>query len=338
VKKDASLEDIKKSYKKLALKYHPDRNPSNVKDAEDKFKEINQAYTVLSDPEQRQKYDQFGVEGLKNGPPTASPSQPPFPFPFPFNININNSQQQHRGANACFDLAVSLKEIYIGMIKKIKLTRQVICTGCSGNGKNPQYKTGQTDCGKCNGKGITVTLVQIMPNVVSQQQTECDQCRGTGIVPAAKCQTCQARKTIKSESVLEVNIEKGCTPGSQVVFPKMADEIPGPGIIPGNVVIKIRDEPGGYQNFERSNQHDLIYRKTITLQESLCGCNFQLEHMDGRILHVTIDKIIEPNSTHQIIGEGLLRGKSNLTLVFTVQFPKILSMNVKSKLKELLLV
>lgn len=327
VNKNASLDDIKKSYKKLALKFHPDRNPNNVKEAEDKFKKISEAYTVLSDPDQRQRYDQFGLEGLKN------PQQQPQPTGFPFGM----FQQQQRGPDATFDMVFSLKEIYNGATRKVKLSRQIICTECAGNGKNPLYKIGPTVCSPCNGKGFTSLVFQLGPGIVSQQHTECPKCKGCGINEQAKCPTCQAKKTIKSDSMIDVTIERGAKPGTQIVFPKMADEFPGGQITPGNIVITIKDEP--CQNFERSPQNcnDLIYKKTITLQEALCGCNFQIEHLDGRLLQIINNDIIEPNISKQIVGEGLIRGKSNLYIVFSIEFPKNLSVNAKTKIKELLI-
>ena len=213
VSRDASAAELKKAFKKKAMKYHPDRNPDNPKAAE-KFKEAAEAYDILSDPQKKSAYDQFGhsgVEGMGGGPN--------------FNdININDifgdifgdvfgtrsqSRRQRRGSDLQYNLDLSLKEAVLGTQKKIKIPSHKACHDCNGSGA--AQGTSPVTCMNCNGNG----QVRMQQGFFSVQQT-CSVCSGTGQVIKDKCRTCRGNGAIKENKTLSVNIPSGVDNGDKV--------------------------------------------------------------------------------------------------------------------------
>ena len=213
VSRDASAAELKKAFKKKAMKYHPDRNPDNPKAAE-KFKEAAEAYDILSDPQKKSAYDQFGhsgVEGMGGGPN--------------FNdININDifgdifgdvfgtrsqSRRQRRGSDLQYNLDLSLKEAVLGIQKKIKIPSHKACHDCNGSGA--AQGTSPVTCMNCNGNG----QVRMQQGFFSVQQT-CSVCSGTGQVIKDKCRTCRGNGAIKENKTLSVNIPSGVDNGDKV--------------------------------------------------------------------------------------------------------------------------
>lgn len=153
VSKEVTVEEVKKSYRKLALKWHPDRNPNNREEAEVKFKEISRAYEIISDPEKRQLYDQFGEEGLENGGGGGGGGGAMDIFDLFGGGMFGGGGQRgprgkQRGEDVVFPLKVTLEELYSGTTKKLRLTKNVICTTCAGKGGK-----GETTCKGCRGQG-----------------------------------------------------------------------------------------------------------------------------------------------------------------------------------------
>jgi DnaJ-class molecular chaperone len=161
VSKEATVEEIKKSYRKLALKWHPDRNPDNREDAEHKFKEISRAYEILSDTEKRTLYDQYGEEGLDgSGGGGASSAMDIFDLfgggMFGAHGGRGGPRGKQKGEDVVFPLKVSLEELYTSTTKKLRLTKNVICNACAGKGGK-----GETTCRGCRGQGVKVTIRQV---------------------------------------------------------------------------------------------------------------------------------------------------------------------------------
>ncbi|XP_057579528.1 dnaJ homolog subfamily A member 4 isoform X4 [Hippopotamus amphibius kiboko] len=204
VKPSASPEEIKKAYRKLALKYHPDKNP----DEGEKFKLISQAYEVLSDPKKRDIYDQGGEQAIKEGG-SGSPS-----FSSPMDIfdmffgGGGRMARERRGKNVVHQLSVTLEDLYNGVTKKLALQKNVICEKCEGVGG----KKGSVEkCPVCKGRGMQIHIQQIGPGMVQQIQTVCIECKGQGerIHPKDRCESCSGAKVIREKKIIEVHVEKG---------------------------------------------------------------------------------------------------------------------------------
>lgn len=316
----ASAADLKKAYRKLALQYHPDKNP----DAGDKFKEISHAYEVLSDDQKREVYDRYGESGLSGeggmgGGMGGVSAEDLFSHIFGGGMRRQPTGPR-RGRNMSHNLRVSLEELYTGKTSKLSLQKNMLCKGCDGKGG----KEGAVrSCDACHGSGVRVTIRQMGP-MVQQFQSTCDQCRGEGEIINQKdrCKQCLGRKVVQERKVLEVHIGKGMRNGQQITFTGEGDQAPG--IIPGDVIIVIDEKP--HSRFRR-RQDDLFYEAKVDLLTALAGGQIAIDHLDNRQLLVTIlpGEVIRPNEVKAIMEEGMPavrhHNKGNLYVRFTVEFP-----------------
>ncbi|KAJ1374707.1 DnaJ (Hsp40), sub A, member 4 [Parelaphostrongylus tenuis] len=260
VQPNATDSELKKAYRKLALKYHPDKNPEGG----EQFKLISQAYEVLSDEKKRQIYDQGGEEALQGGGAGGAEFHNPFDV---FDMFFGGGKrQQGRGVRpTVHQMKVSLEQLYNGFSKKLKVTRTVICTDCNGLGGPPGSVM---KCPDCKGRGMIVKVMQLAPGMIQQVQSPCSACKGNGemIPPKDRCKGCQGQKKRKVEEILEVHVEKGMKDGDKIMFEGRGDE--DHNVPPGDIVI-ILDEKE-HSNFFRKDDN-LVMNIDIELVESLCG-------------------------------------------------------------------
>lgn len=339
VSKDASLEDIKKAYKKLAVKYHPDKNPGD-KEAEEKFKSLSAAYEVLSDPEKRKTYDQYGLEGLQ-GMPHASANDifaELFGGLFNFGGGGSKSRGPRKGEDIQQVVQVELKDFYTGRTKKFKIRRKTICETCKGEGTKDG--TPKRECSGCKGRGIKVVIQQPKPGFIQQFQTTCPDCNGIGkrVDPSAQCLDCNGEGLIDKTELVQVNIQPGMKHGDVISFEGKGDE--GLNMIPGDVHFILQAKPD--ENFERKG-NDLIYKKTISLVEALTGFNFVLQTLDDRYLQVKSEPntVTKPGQYKVINQEGMpdrknVTQKGNLYILFNIEFPDTLKPDAQKELKKIL--
>jgi len=334
VPRDASESDIRKNYRKLAMQYHPDKNPNNPQAAE-KFQEISHAYEVLSDPEKREIYNQYGEEGLKENGAGGFSAEDIFSQFFGGGFfgggggggpRRGGRPQQRRGEDLQHPLKVSLEDLYKGKTSKLSLQKSVLCGDCGGKGsKNP---SAVKRCDGCRGQGIKVTLRQIAPGMVQQMQQTCPDCRGTGEVIREKdrCTRCTGAKTYSEKKVLDVYIDKGMRHGQRIVFSGEGDQAPD--MVPGDIIVVLQLKE--HSVFKRDGD-DLFMEQELTLHEALCGYELRIIHLDGRILRVksTPGQVVTPGDIKCIAGEGMPihkrpYEKGRLIIKFNVQFPKLL--------------
>ncbi|EKU23119.1 DnaJ subfamily A member 2-like protein, partial [Nannochloropsis gaditana CCMP526] len=313
VNTDANEGDIKKAYRKLALKNHPDKGGDP-----EKFKEITMAYEVLSDPEKRKRYDQYGKDGLEEG----SMHNPEDIFSMFFGGGRRGPSGPRKGEDIRHPLKVTLDDLYNGKKCHLAINRDKLCGACEGLGGK---KGAERSCSTCNGRGVTVQLRQIGPGMVQQSQMPCSVCRGAGKTMSEKdkCRECRGRKVVKERKLLEVHIEKGMKHNQKITFHGEADEAPG--TIPGDIIFLVQEKD--HEVFTRKN-NDLFMEKTLTLTEALVGYDFLFTHLDGRVIKCGNQpgEIIKPGDIRMVQGEGMpIHGspftKGRLFIVFKVEFP-----------------
>lgn len=193
--KEAAPEEIKKAFRKAALQHHPDRGGNA-----DKFKEINKAYEVLSDPQKRALYDEGGEEALTEGGGGGPGGMDIFDlFGGGFGGGGRRGPRVRRGEDVVFPLKVTLEDCYNGVAKKLRLTKNVICGDCNGKGG----KGGDITCKDCRGQGVKMVIRQVGPGMIQQLQQQCGACKGSGstMKEADKCKTCKGDKTTKEKKV-----------------------------------------------------------------------------------------------------------------------------------------
>lgn len=334
VNKNASDGEIKKAYKKLAFKYHPDRNKD--KDAESMFKEIARAYDVLSDKDKRSKYDQFGPEGVNMGGDSFNMGANPFDlFENFFGNNSGNSGFQKRktkGQSLIKEIMVELQDIYNETNLNLSLSNYAKCDDCNGLGCKSLDDI--ITCKNCDGSGVFVQIQQIGPGMVSQSRQTCPVCRGKGkgVNPQKYCVACTGAKRVKKKRKIVLKLNKTHKDNDKVVFNEMADYNPDVDV-QGDLIIVIKQK-NTTNSMKRVNQ-DLFITKTISLIDALCGMDLTINHLDNRNMYVKTSDVIQPNSIYKIKNEGM-DNSANLYLKFNVLFPDKLSDERKKYIKKLI--
>ncbi|XP_077423243.1 dnaJ homolog subfamily A member 1 [Vanacampus margaritifer] len=313
----ASADEIKKAYRKLALKYHPDKNPNEG----EKFKLISQAYDVLSDPKKRDLYDQGGEQAIKEGGMGGGSS--PMDIFNMFFGGGGRMQRERRGKNIVHQLSVTLEDMYNGSTRKLALQKNVICEKCEGYGGK---KGALEKCSNCKGRGVQVKVQQIGPGMIQQIQSMCGDCHGQGESFSSKdrCKTCNGHKVERKKNILEVHIDKGMRDGQKITFHGEGDQEPD--LEPGDVIIVLDQKE--HSLFKRSDDN-LTTTMSIKLVEALCGFKKAISTLDDRTLLISSQpgEVIKNNDTKVIQNEGMpvYRSpyeKGQLFIKFQVEFPE----------------
>jgi DnaJ family protein A protein 2 len=347
VQPSATPDEIKKAYRKLAVKYHPDKNPGN-KEAEEIFKKISEAYEVLSDEEKRRTYDQYGEDGLKNSGFNPGDASSLFEHlfnggfggfgGFPFGAGGRKRKSGPvRGKDVVHPLTVSLEDLYKGVSKKLKITRNIVCKTCTGSGTKKQGAA--TKCPTCDGRGVQVH-VKRMGNMIQQMQSVCSNCQGSGeaIRPEDRCDTCRGEKVVQEQKVLTVEIEQGMKQGDKIFFYGESDEAPG--TVPGDLIFVVKEKE--HEKFGRRG-NDLFIEVDLPLINALTGFEIPVKHISGHTLLVKGKEgdVVKPGETREVSGEGMPVHKRNydhgdLYIKYNIIFPDKLNAKQVAKLKEAL--
>ena len=353
VSKTATDDEIKKAYRKIAIKYHPDRNPGN-KEAEEKFKEAAEAYDVLHDSQKRQLYDQFGFDAPGGGfggggfGGAGGFSMDDIFSMFGdvfgghgggfggfggFGGGGQRQKPQYRGADLRIKVTLSLQEIATGTTKKFKVKKGVTCTHCNGSGA--EKGSASETCPTCHGSGVVTRTVRTMLGMM-QTQSECPTCHGEGTVIKNKCKECGGTGVVKGEEVVEIKIPAGVAEG-------MVVNVPGKGSagqhngINGDIQVYISEEPN--DTFVRDG-NDVIYNLLLDFPTAVLGGNVEIPTIDGSKVKIKIEPGTQPGKTLRLRGKGLPSvqgygtGTGDLVVNISVYVPKTLSKDEKKAVES----
>ena len=348
VSKSADATEIKKAYRKLALKYHPDKNPGD-KEAEEKFKEAAEAYDVLSNEEKRRRYDQFGLAGVGGAGQGGFGGGMSMDDIFSQFGDIfgsfggfsgfggfgggRSARRVNRGTNLRVKVKMNLQEIATGIEKKIKVKKYVACQHCNGTGAKDgkSYST----CSTCKGSG-QVTRVQNTILGAMQTTSTCPTCEGEGKIINEKCTFCNGEGVLMSEEVISINIPAGVGEGMQLSLSGKGNAARRGGVN-GDLIVLIEEEE--HPELVRDG-NDLLYNVFIGYPEAVLGETVEIPTIEGKV-KVKIEAGTQPGKILRLRGKGLPDvngyGNGDLLAKVNVWIPKNLSKDEKKlveKMKE----
>lgn len=347
VSKTASAEEIKKAYRKKAIQFHPDKNPGN-KAAEEKFKEAAEAYEVLSDPQKRQRYDQFGhagvggAGGFSGGGMTVEDIFAHFGDIFGGHFDFGNftsgfggygnrAQRVRRGTDLRVKVKLNLKEIAEGVEKKIKVKKYVACKHCGGSGADSA--SGMETCQTCKGMGM-ITRMQRTILGTMQTTTECPTCDGSGKIVKRKCPHCYGEGVVVDEEVITIKIPAGVMEGMQLTMNGKGN-VPRHGGVNGDLLILVEEEE--HPELLRDDD-DLIYNALLSVTDATLGATIEVPTVDGKA-KVNIEAGTQPGKVLRLRGKGLPNvnsyGKGDLLINIGVYIPEKLNSDEKKMFEKL---
>jgi molecular chaperone DnaJ len=350
VEKSATADEIKKAYRKKAIQYHPDKNPGD-KEAEEKFKEAAEAYEVLSNPDKRARYDQFGHAGMSG----AAGNGGPFGGGFSGSMNMDDifsmfgdifgghsgfsggfgggesQQRRYRGSDLRVKAKLNLKEISEGVEKKFKLKKYVQCTHCHGTGA--EGDGGVETCPTCHGSGSVIRTQQTILGSM-QTRTTCPACGGEGKIIKNKCKECGGDGIVYGEEIVSVKIPAGVAEGMQLSMNGKGNAGKHNGV-PGDLLILIEEEQ--HPELIR-DENDLVYNLLLSVPEAALGDTVEIPTIDGRV-KVKIDPGTQPGKVLRLRGKGLPNvngyGTGDLLVNISVYIPETLSKEEKNSLEKM---
>jgi molecular chaperone DnaJ len=347
VSKNATAEEIKKAYRQKAIQFHPDKNPGD-KEAEEKFKEAAEAYEILSNPEKRQRYDQFGHAGMNGGSAGFDGHDMSMDDIFSMFGDIfggggfggfggfgggsrSRGPRQHRGSDLRVKVSLTLNEVLNGVEKKIKVKKYVPCKHCNGTGA--QGGSSYSTCSTCRGTGH-VTRIQNTLLGQMQTTTTCPTCNGEGQIITNKCTFCQGEGVVRDEEVISIKIPAGVGEGMQLNVSGKGNAGRRGGIN-GDLFVVIQEEE--HKELIRDG-NNLIYDLYITFPEITLGTTKEIPTVDSKV-KVKIEAGTQPEKILRLRGKGLpdvnSYGKGDLLVRIHVWIPKKLNPDERKMLEKL---
>lgn len=347
VDKKATAAEIKKAYRKLGMKYHPDgytnKSEAEKKEAEEKFREVSEAYNVLSDPDKRARYDQFGFAADQMGGSGGMGGFSVEDFMSQFGDLFGDifgagrrgraygAQGVKRGGDLRVRVSVTLKEAAHGCEKKIKIPRLVSCQACHGTGS--KNGASHETCSTCHGTGVEVRMQQSIFGRV-QTQTSCHACGGTGKIIKERCPQCGGQGLVRHEEVVTINVPAGVEHGITLKLSGKGNEAPGGGI-PGDLLVVIQEEENNKLIRDGEN---LIYNLMLDFPTAALGGRVEVPTVDGRVL-ITIDPGTQPGTLLRLRGKGMPSlnhyGNGDLLVNISVYVPEHLSPDERRSIEGL---
>ncbi len=347
VSRDAKPEEIKKAYRQKALKYHPDKNPGD-ETAEARFKEAAEAYEVLSNPEKKSRYDQFGHAAMGNnfgggfsgGGMSMEDIFSQFGDIFGgafgggfsgFGGSGRRTRRVNKGSNLRIKVKLKLEDILNGVEKKIKVNKYVACSPCSGTGaKNGSaYRT----CSTCNGAG---RVTRVTNTFLGQMQTtsSCPSCGGEGQTIEEKCSSCYGNGIVKKEEVISINIPAGVQEGMQLSLSGKGNAAPRGGI-PGDLIVLVEEVP--HEKLIRDDMN-LLYDHHISFPEAVLGTSIEVPTLEGKA-RIKIEPGTQGGKVLRLKGKGLpsvnAYGRGDLLVNINIWTPQSVNNEEKEMLNRL---
>ncbi|MGE0091136.1 MAG: molecular chaperone DnaJ [Bacteroidales bacterium] len=348
VTKNASAEEIKKAYRKMAIKYHPDKNPGDH-DAEEKFKEAAEAYDVLSNSDKKARYDQFGhagMNGASGGGFSGGFSMEDIFSQFGdifgghfggfggfggFGSQSRGGRRVNRGSDIRIRVKMDLKEIAHGTEKKVKINKQVACIACSGKGAKSEADI--STCSTCNGTGQVTRVTQTFLGTM-QTASVCPTCNGEGKVISKPCNVCSGSGLVKEAEEITFKIPAGVAQGMQLTIQGKGNAAKRGGIN-GDLLVVIEEEV--HPELQRDG-NDLIYSLFISVPDAIIGTDAEIPSVDGK-LRIKVEPGTQSGKILRLRGKGLpdVNGYSNGDLLVYIQVwtPKKIDKNEKELLEKL---
>ena len=351
VSKSSPADEIKKAYRKLAIKFHPDKNPDD-KTAEDKFKEAAEAYEVLSNPEKKQRYDQFGHAGSQGGygggyggggmnmDDIFSQFGDIFgggggsPFDSFFGGGGQSSRggrRVQRGTNLRIKVKLTLEEIANGVEKKIKVNKQIICDTCDGSGAKD--KNSFSTCKTCGGSGA---VRRVTNTILGQMQTTstCPTCNGEGSTISAKCNTCHGDGVTRGEETISINIPAGVSEGMQLSMSGKGNAAPRGGV-PGDLIILVEETP--HESLKREGIN-VIYDLHVSFVDATLGASVEVPTIDGKA-RIKLEPGTQGGKILRLKGKGIPEvnsyHKGDQLIQINIWTPKTLNNEERELLEQL---
>jgi molecular chaperone DnaJ len=341
VSKKSDSKEIKKAYRKLAMKYHPDQNPDDT-DAEVKFKEAAEAYAILSDDEKRSRYDQYGHAGLKNDGGFGGFSSPEDIFGQFGDIfgdffgggrgrgrsSSGGGSRARGGEDLQYRLDIDFLEAVHGCEKKIKIPRRVHCGGCSGSGAKPGSKPKK--CGTCNGQGAVYQQQMFL-----RIRTACPACQGQGTTISDPCNDCSGEGRIREQHEIKVNIPAGVDEGMRLRVPQKGNE-GGPGGPPGDLFVVL--EVNEHDSFRRDGEHVKL-TVPISYAQACLGAKINVPTVDEDT-ELNVPRGTRSGHIFRMGGKGIpilggRRGRGDQFVQVVVAVPQKLSKEEEDLIREL---
>ncbi|KAJ1906921.1 DnaJ- protein scj1 [Coemansia sp. IMI 209127] len=344
VSRDASPQEIKRQYKTLSRKHHPDKNPGD-EEAHERFIELAQAYEVLSDDEKREIYNRYGEEGLKNqgGPGGGAGFHDPFDIfaqffggHVRFDRRGGGGRAKPRGPDVHINVPVTLLELYAGAEIEVDISKQVICPHCDGSGAASPDDI--ETCSTCGGSGMRIIKQVLGPGIVQQMQSTCDACGGKGKKVAKPCPLCKGTRVRRDADVLSIKVDPGMRDGEEIAFEGEADQHPDHEA--GSVVVRLRQQPHHTYVRDGDNLHAEV---TITLLDALVGFNRTIRHVDGKSdISLRRTGVTPPGYVQRLGGKGMPRRDQpsreragDMHVTYWIQFPRAIAQDETKALEAL---
>ncbi len=348
VSKGASADEIKKAYRKKALQYHPDKNPDN-KEAEEKFKEAAEAYEVLSNPEKKQRYDQFGhagmggASGFSGGGMSMEDIFSSFGDIFSgggfggfsgfggFGGGGGRGRRVNKGTNLRVKVKLNLNDVVNGVTKKIKVNKYVKCNTCDGSGAKDKHSF--STCSTCGGNG---QVTKVSNTILGQMQTTsvCPSCNGEGQTITHKCKDCGGEGVSRKDDVISINIPAGVSEGMQLSVSGKGNAARRGGVN-GDLLVVIEEEP--HEELQRDG-NDLIYSLFVSMPDAVLGCTAEIPTVDGKV-KIKVEAGTQSGKILRLRGKGVPDingyGKGDLMVNVQIWTPKSVSKDEAKLLEKL---